>query len=203
MFPYLKWVRIDVAAGMPVVPEAYSSDGAATEPGLGIGLTITPVAVYHGNPDIVPEPVIWVVEFNSSEGRRKIVLAWDLLHFVPRYKDEDRDEVYQGPSVEGGELDPSHEILRGADLLVLEGNTWEPCPKSGHTSVVTGLDVTVPLLRPKKNGEVWFVHYSGHEDKSGPMSDDQLAEQISARAKKNGIPSNVRLAAPGDELVYA
>jgi len=51
--------------------------------GLGIGLKVTPVPVYHG--DLADQPVIYVVEFGSGETCVKIVLAWDLLHLVTRH----------------------------------------------------------------------------------------------------------------------
>lgn len=194
LFPYLPWERINVTPAQSVTP--YETVGALpTNPGLGAGLRITPFAVYHGNPAIVPEPVIWVVEFSLQGETKKIVLAWDLLHLIPRHEGEDRDALYHGP-VAGKTLDPTLELLRGADLLVLAGNSWTPQPATGHTSITTGLAVTIPLLAPR--GPTWLVHYSGHEDTDGPLSDADLADRIVMEATRRGARQPIVLAQPGD-----
>lgn len=121
----------------------------------------------------MPEPVIWIIEYNSESKRQKIVLAWDFLHLIPRYSAEDsftsgdRSIDYEGPILDTEQKDSSHQIVQHADLLVIEGNTFEPVPQSGHTSIDTGLKFTIPFLTPST---VWFVHYSGHEDPGGAVS---------------------------------
>jgi hypothetical protein len=195
-FPYLNWDRLNVVSGVPVIPVAFSGHGLYSDEGLGINLRVTPIAVYHGNPKVVPSPVIWVVEFDSESGRRRVVLGWDLLHLVPRHAGEDADDLYRGP-IGNSTLDPSLAILQNSDLLILEGNTWTPNPRTGHTSILTGLSITVPLLTPK--GPVWFVHYSGHEDPGGAISDEDLRQRIERERPRQ---SAVELPAPGKQLSF-
>jgi Beta-lactamase superfamily domain len=182
LYPYLGWDRIDVVPGQPVLP---LGGGVYANQGLDFGLRVTPVSVYHGNPAIVPDPVIWVIDFESEEGLKKIVLGWDFLHLVPRYVGEDREapqtDKYKSPlpdrTLESDGLDSTHEVLCGADLLILEANTLHPLPATGHTSIEAAIRFTIRALAPK--GETWLVHYSGLEPPSElPLPDDVLRNWI-------------------------
>ena len=53
--------------------------------------------VWHGPK--ARDPVIWVVEFGDPAAgtHRKLILAWDMLHLVPRYPGDDADAAYRGP----------------------------------------------------------------------------------------------------------
>lgn len=142
----------------------------------GIRLTITPITVWHGTTAI--DPVIWVVEFGDrSQGTyHKLVLAWDLLHLVPRYPQDDADDKYEGPvQVTTSPVDLHANLLTNADELFMEANTYTPCPATGHNSVIGALKSFIPLFKPKRT---WVVHYSGHEDPFGPLSDDGLQTHI-------------------------
>lgn len=168
--------------------------GAVPLGDLGIGLRITPVDVWHGAS--APEAVIWVVEFGSKEANtyRKLILMWDLLHLVPRHPNEDSDlneakvkadKKYSGTVAESNTLaEPLATLLKGANELFVEGNTYTPCPHTGHTSVEAALRFYVPILEPERT---WIVHYSGHEDRFGPLSDDALQQRIDAD-NKTGKP---------------
>jgi hypothetical protein len=139
---------------------------------LGVGLRITPIGVYHGDRQIVPDPVIWVLEF----GGLKVVLGWDLLRLEPGYPDEDWEDPPAGQRQSTNVLLPEHQILRGADELIIAANTFAAAPATGHTSVRAVLEFYSRYLQPK--GGTWIVHYSGHEDTGGPLSDAELRAKI-------------------------
>lgn len=142
----------------------------------GIDLIVTPIAVWHGTKAV--DPVIWVIEFgNKQTGTyRKLILAWDLLHLIPRYPSNDADEKYTGSTHPTNSPISLHEnLLSNADELIIETNTYTPCPSTGHNSVIGAFNSFIPLFKPKRT---WFVHYSGHEDPFGPLSDDGLQARI-------------------------
>lgn len=172
-------------------------------PSGGPELTVTPVAVFHGNPAIVPEPVIWVVEWAGT----RIVFAWDLLHLASRYPWEEqfpaeakRQEWQQQgwytdiQTAEDSELLPEHEILCGADYLFIAGNTLEPHQQTGHTSITTIINEYVPRLRPRC---AYVTHYSGWEDSMGPMSPEQLIRSMDDLRRARGVEQPVLLAKDG------
>ncbi|MCA9443985.1 MAG: MBL fold metallo-hydrolase, partial [Candidatus Omnitrophica bacterium] len=161
------------------------TDGIPIEIGLGISLRVTPFRVYHG--PTASEPVNWVIEFEDPREHetRKLILAWDLLHLIPRYPLEDRDEHYRGPTTGYRNLsDAQASLLRGADALFIEGNTLTPQPQSGHTSIETLLRFHIPQIRAKEN---FIVHYSGHEDSEGPMSDADLQGWLDSHKREFGL----------------
>ena len=165
-----------------------------------IDLRVTPVPVWHGK---IPgeSPVIWVIEFGTPDARRKIILGWDLLHLIPRHPSEDHDADYAGPCSREDVLSgPRAELLSRADELFIEGNTRLPCPRSGHTSIEAALRFHVPKLTPART---WVVHYSGHEDPGGPLSDDDLQRWID-REKANHpcVGAVIRVAAHGQLLAF-
>ncbi len=91
------------------------------------------------------------VGFLVQHGDRKIVLTGDFLH-VPN------------------EDDP---MLFGADVCFMDANTWHPADWTSHSSVVGNLRL-IDKWKPKR---VYFVHYSGYEDReraddaiNGPMA---------------------------------
>lgn len=126
------------------------------------------------------------------------MLGWDLLHLVPRYDGEDQDSRYQGPTADS--LHPSHRVLLEADLLVLEGNTLAPHPDTGHTCIETGLRFAIPPLR--RRGPVWFLHYSGHEDSHGPMSDTHIRKEIEARQTQLKLQGQILFADSGQSMSF-
>lgn len=161
--------------------------------GLGINLTVTPVAVWHGN--IPKDAVIWVVEFGDPAANtyRKIIVGWDLLHLVPRYPNDDADTHYSGPVKSTPALDLAHKsVLANADELFVEANTYTPCPATGHISAEAVMRSMIPLLTPKRT---WLVHYSGHEDPSGPLSDADLQARLDQDKRAHGLSAHDLLVA--------
>ncbi len=209
LFGYLRWDRHDVVPGVPVIPWAFRGQDHFDTPGLGVKLRVTPISVYHGNPAIVPDPVIWSIDFRLQGVSRRIVLGWDFLHFIPPYAGQDIEHaprrLYNGPTSQE-QLTALHaETLSRADLLVLEANTLYPKPMTGHTSLEANIKATIPLLQPR--GPVWFVHYSGMEPYAlppdlpeHPLSDADL-KSIIAKIQQNHPPADgydLVLAQPGD-----
>lgn len=149
--------------------------GVPVELGFGVDLRITPLTVYHGKTAM--GPMIFVVEFcPGSDGKRhKIVIGWDLLHLLPRYQLEDVQEGYAGSTAE--RLDPLHaQLFKGIDLLLLEVNTWTRKPGTGHSSTEAALACHVPLVF--KPAHTVFVHYSGHEDADGALTDGEFQARL-------------------------
>lgn len=173
-------------------------DASALDP--GINLRITPVEVWHG--PIPKEPVIWVIEFGdkASGTYRKLVLAWDLLHLVPRYPDDDADEAYDATDDVGRLADGHREVLPGADELFAEANTLRPYPSSGHISAHGVMRSLIPLTSPSRT---WLVHYSGHEDAAGPLSDEHLQEALDKTKDRFGLAGHpLGVARHGMVLTY-
>jgi hypothetical protein len=168
---------------------------------LGIGLKITPVPIYHGPTGF--EPVHYVLDFADPDTGvpRKIVIAWDLLHLVPRYPHEDRDGHYKGEETNEKTLLPQHKnLFSGADALIIEGNTLTPQPDTGHTSIQTLLRFHIPQYAAKRN---FIVHYSGHEDPGGPMSDEGVQDWIDLHKAEYGLAeTEIKLAPHGLLLTF-
>jgi hypothetical protein len=125
-----------------------------------------------------------------------------MLHLVPAYAGEDRDSQYAGPSLPGDQLTPEHaRLLCGADELFIEGTSCLASPDSGHTSLTAVLRFYLPVLRPRR---AWVVHYSGHGDPWGPLSDDDLQGWLD-REKENSAAAgmDVRVARHGMTLSWA
>ncbi len=114
-------------------------------------VTVTPVSVYHG--PTAPGAVIYVVEGAG----RKVIFAWDVLRVVeePEVPSEAERAVHVTalPAVQAG-------LVRDADLLFLDANTWHPHPATGHLSMVEGL----ALARAWRPRRLYWTHYGGHED---------------------------------------
>jgi hypothetical protein len=182
LFPWLPLRHRPVTPGQ-AVSLFPSGRGDGAPPGdLGIGLRITPLSVWHGL--TAPDAAIWVIEFGRKDDSsyRKIVLAWDLLHLVPAYRSEDRDSSYAGPRVDSDDLTEEHaRLLKGADELFLEATSCLPRPDSGHTSLAAALRFYIPALQPR---QTWIVHYSGHSDPWGPLSDDDLQGWLDLEKQK-------------------
>jgi len=92
---------------------------------------------------------------------------------------EDKNKLYSGldntaEKLGLGDLLPEHMILKNADELFLSGNTISSQAGTGHSSITAGME----LVRRIKPIRTWIVHYSGHEDPFGPLSDDQLQDWI-------------------------
>lgn len=167
--------------------------GQAIDLDLGVALRVNAVGVYHGSRNIVPDPVIWVLQF----GDVKVVLGWDLLRLEPGYPNEDWEDPPSGRKQMTNEILGEHEILRHADELFLEANTFSPQPQTGHTSVRAVVDFYARYLEPK--GRTWIVHYSGHEDAGGPLSDVELQ----AKVNRCGPKAQVLVAPHGMTLNWA
>lgn len=119
--------------------------------GDGAAVTVTPVSVYHG--PTAPGAVIYVVEGAG----RKVIFAWDVLRVV------EEPEVPSEPerAVHVTALPRTHAgLVRDADLLFLDANTWMPHPATGHLSMVEGL----ALARAWRARRLYWIHYGGHED---------------------------------------
>jgi len=126
------------------------------EPGAAVELgdiTVTPFAVEHS--DKAPGSVGYVVQ----HGLRKVVITGD-FH---RVFDEDQP------------------LLRDADVLFLDANTWHPAEWTGHQSVLGNLRL-VDKWRPRR---AYMIHYSGFEDRkhpddriNGPLTLRRLAEEL-------------------------
>jgi hypothetical protein len=175
LFPWLPLRHRAVTPDRPVHFFAAGKEDRALGD-LGIGLRVTPVAVWHGTN--AREAVVWVVEFGHRDGGsyRKIILGWDLLHLIPRYPGEDADDYYDGPCRDSNVLGADHAgLLQDADELFLDATHWNPRPKTGHTSVAAALRFHVPVLQPRRT---WLVHYSGHSDPWGPLDDDDLQGRL-------------------------
>ena len=171
------------------------------EPGLSIELgplCVRAVPVWHG--PSAPGSVIWVLEFGSESRRTKVVLGWDLLHLIPCYEGDDRDEVYDGEVRQGPSIDPRHECLVGADDFFVAANTVTPCPRTGHISLDAILRSIVPRFRPKR---LWLVHISSHEDPLGPLSDSDLQVMVDEEKRRHGLcDQHIQIAKHGMERVY-
>ena len=193
LLDYLPLSPTYVTPGVGFRPGTYSAAGVSDGDGFGIDLSITPVRVYHGNRSIVPDPVVWVVEFGSAGARSKLVLCWDLLHLVPRYSGEDADELFTGPVFDSDvtELQPEHRILFKPDYLIIAGNTFYPAPATGHTCIEKILSFYVPALRPKVATLV--SHVSCAEDPMGPVSDFQLQMMIDDAKLDFGLGAGDRI----------
>jgi phosphoribosyl 1,2-cyclic phosphodiesterase len=107
-------------------------------------LTVTPLPVEHAA--TAPGAVLFVLQWRASPSGapHRVVLSCDFLR-IPR-------------------LD--HPLLQGAEVMVLDANTWHPCPDSGHSSILEDLSL-IRRLRPRRS---YLVHYSGYEDLSHPES---------------------------------
>ena len=117
----------------------------------------------------------------------------------PRDERQPREALYEGKLDPAGGLGPygllpEHEILKGAHHLILAGNTVTPQPQTCHASLEAGFRL-LKRLQPKRT---WVVHYSGHEDPGGPLSDEQLECWID----RNKGDFDVRLAKHGMTLSF-
>jgi len=135
---------------------------------------VTPLAVNHG--PSAPGAVGFVVEHGptESEPKRKIVLTCDFLTVV--------------------EADDPHWF--DADVCFIESNTWNPCPESGHQSILEGME----LLRKWKPKRTYLIHYSGFEDAEHPeakINHPLTDEDLQAAIKKHAPDMDIRVARHG------
>jgi hypothetical protein len=173
--------------------------------GLGIELKVTPVQVYQG--PSAPGASIWVVEFGDQHAtpptRRKLVLGWEFVHFVPRFPGEDKDQDYKGRvHPDGLSLrDYYGDLFTNVDELFFDGNTRFPNPKTHHMSIQAALRFLIPQIQPRRT---WILHYSGHEDSSGPMSDEELQDWVDQEKLRGSLgKSDICVARHGMQLRYA
>ena len=69
-----------------------------------------------------------------------------------------------------------------------------------HMSIQTGLRFLIPKVKPKRT---WIVHYSGHEDPGGPMSDEELQHWLDHEKRKYGMnEAEIGVAKHGMVLAY-
>jgi ribonuclease BN (tRNA processing enzyme) len=97
---------------------------------------------------------------------------------------------------------PEHALLHGADEFFVECNTATPQPQTSHGSVLSALH----LLRRVKAKRLWIMHYSGHEDSFGPLTDGALEAWAHARKAEIGdealSSTPVMVAQVGTEIGY-
>ncbi len=131
-------------------------------------LRVTPMGVQHG--PSAPGAVGFVVEHRpaGADTRRKVILTCDFL------------------TVD----DPDDPLWRDADLCFIESNTWNPCPHTGHQSILDGIE----LIRRWNPGRTFLIHYSGFEDAEHPEADvnrvltfDELQRKVSEHAPDRDI----------------
>lgn len=168
---------------------------------LGIGLYITPVSVYQG--PSAPGAVIWVVEFGhkSSGTYHKLVLGWEFVHFIPRFQREEQDPSYQGKVRRVSHLHEAYgELFKDVDELFFDGNTITSRPKTHHMSIEGAFRFLIPEIKPNRS---WIVHYSGHEDPCGPVSDEQLQDWVDRTKCERGMAdADIRVSKHGMLLTY-
>ncbi len=139
-------------------------------------ISLTAMEVCHA--EHAPGAAIYLLEHKD----RKIVFGWDFLSIR-------------------GSVDS---VLVRADVVLLDGNTWNPHPETGHISILEGLE----LLRRWQPGHAFFVHYSGYEDQEdearglpGPMTTDELETRIDRVTSGWGwSPGRVKMARPEMEV---
>ena len=135
---------------------AERSDFRAVEPGSPV--TLGDVVLTPFTVDHGPKAP-GAMGFVVQHGNRKIVLTDDFL----RVPNED---------------DP---LLLGADVCFMDANTWHPAEWTSHSSVLDNLRL-IDKWKPK---QVYFVHYSGYEDRertsdpiNGPMAGGRFREEL-------------------------
>jgi phosphoribosyl 1,2-cyclic phosphodiesterase len=149
------------------------TDFRPLRPGVDVRLgelTVTPFDVDHGPK--APGAVGFVVENNNpgwggsstaaptkKAPTKKIVITGDFL----RVPDEDAP------------------LLRDADVMFLDANTWHPAEQTWHQSVVGDLRL-IDKWRPRR---AYMTHYSGFEDRQqaddpvhGPMPLAEFRRQL-------------------------
>jgi phosphoribosyl 1,2-cyclic phosphodiesterase len=141
------------------------SDFRPLESGVPVVLgdvTLTPFAVDHG------PKAAGAAGFAIQQGGRKIIITGDFLR-VP------------------GEDDP---LLRDADVVFLDANTWHPADRTGHASVLDDLRL-LEKWRPKR---AYLIHYSGHEDREhvedhihGPLDSQRFRDELRRVAEGRDI----------------
>ena len=196
------------------VPAKFLAPVKIPQPDIAdIGLRITPVPVYQG--PHAGAPVIWVVEFGNQKAKtyRKLVLGWELVHFLPRFRGEDNcrncgheERNLRGPNASRSQLAKKFpSLFKNVNELFFDGNTRTPQPSTNHMSIDAGLKFLIPEINPART---WIVHYSGHEDPGGPMSDEELQDWVDLEIQKRGLRDDlgklrdVRVAKHGMVLAY-
>lgn len=135
--------------------------------------------------------------------RRKLVLAWELIHLIPRFGGEDVAAKYEGRTTPHEHLsDEFGSLFEGVDELFFDGNTVHPGGDvTNHMSIEAGLRFLIPQINPKRT---WIVHYSGHEDPEGPMSDADLQSWVNAEKPNHGLSEkDILIGTHGMTLSYA
>lgn len=169
--------------------------------GLDIDLCVTPVSVYQG--PSAPGAVIWVIEFGHKDSGtyHKLVLGWEFIHFIPRFPKEEEDPSYQGMVSNILHLHEAYgELFKDVEELFFDGNTVTSCPKTHHMSIESAFRFLIPEIKPKRT---WIVHYSGHEDPYGPLSDEQLQDWVDRTRQNLGMAdSDIRVGKHDMLLTY-
>ncbi len=147
----------------------------------GSRLRLSAVPVEHG--PTAPGAVIYGVDFESSTGRRRIGIAWDMLRLLP---DSDPKPMF------------------GCDLLFVDSTTVHPqldvknpaSHRNWHISIEESLALTA-AWRPART---YLIHYGGSHDDDPPAHDcafpqvtralthyelEQLALEIGERAGRD------------------
>ena len=91
------------------------------------------------------------------------------------------------------------------DACFLDANTWHPADRTGHRSVLGGLDL-VRRWRPKRT---YLVHYSGYEDRDrpeepihGPMDLPRLRRELRRVAPELDVQPAVHGMILGDDVPW-
>lgn len=168
---------------------------------LGINMCVTPVSVYQG--PSAPGAVIWVVEFGKKDSGtyHKLVLGWEFIHLIPRFPKEEEDLSYQGKMTSVEHLHDAYgELFKDVDELFFDGNTITSCPETHHMSIEGAFRFLIPEIKPKCT---WIVHYSGHEDPEGPLSDEQLQDWVDrTKQDQDMADADIRVGKHGMLLAY-
>lgn len=163
-----------------------------------INLKIIPIPVYHG--PFAYQPVIFVIEFNTNNRNKKIIFCWDILHLVTEFPDFSETTIENPQQEKIEDLSTIYKILKQADDLFLECNTVTPNPGTGHQSIIDGFDL-IKRISPKRT---WIIHYSGHEDKFGPLSDYELQYWINLNKAKYKLNNKeIKMAEHGMVINYS
>ncbi len=164
----------------------------------GARLGVTPMAVWHG--PTAPGAMIYSIEAPAQ--RKRIVLAWDMLHLAPGVDDSP---------------------ARSADLLLVDSTSWHPQYAADdptgmrhhntyHRSVEEWLK-QIPDWRPKRT---YLIHYSGFSDSNvhagcpdpewatvtGVLTEPELRRHARREAERLGLDIRVAqhaLLIPSDE----
>lgn len=170
---------------------------------FGINLQITPIPVYQGQS--APGATIWVIEFGDRDANtyKKLILGWEFIHLIPRFPGEDVASTYNGETTEEQNVEAIFgDLMSDVDELFFDGNTITPRDDTHHMSIEAGLRFLIPQTNARRT---WVVHFSGHEDPGGPLSDEQLQDWVDhakQRSDYNVANRDIRIAKQGMQICY-